>query len=47
MKTLATLSANGFKAVYVEVVSVITVDQLGRFFFSVSPDGQLHTVRFL
>lgn len=33
MKTLATLSANGFEAVYVEVVSLIMVDQLGRFFF--------------
>lgn len=42
MKTLATLSANGFEAVF-EVVSVIMVDQLSRvfffFFFSVSPDG--------
>lgn len=32
MKTLATLSANGFEAVYIEVVCVITADQLGRFF---------------
>lgn len=31
MKTLATLSANGFEAVF-EVVSVIMVDQLSRFF---------------
>lgn len=32
MKTLATLSANGFEAVF-EVVSVIMVDQLSRVFF--------------
>lgn len=32
MKTLATLSANGFEAVF-EVVSVIMVDQLSRFCF--------------
>lgn len=37
MKTLASLSANGFEAVYIEVVSVIMVDQLGRFFFSRFP----------
>ena len=33
MKTLAALTANGFGAVYIEVASVIVVDQLGRFFF--------------
>lgn len=33
MKTLAALTANGFGAVYIEVVSVIVVDQLGLFFF--------------
>lgn len=37
MKTLATLSANGFEAVYVEVVSLIMVDQLGLFFFGPPP----------
>lgn len=31
MKTLETLSANGLWAVYIEVVSAITGDQLGRF----------------
>lgn len=40
VKTLAALSANGFEAVYIEVVSVIMVDELSRFFsFLVSPDG--------
>jgi len=48
MKTLATLSANGFGAVYIEVVSVILVDQLGRFFLLLLafPRLQLYTVRF-
>lgn len=45
------LSANGFEAVYGEVVSLIMVDQLGLFFFFRTPppppDGQLYTVRFL
>ena len=40
MEALATLSANGFEAVYIEVVSVIMVDELGRFFRFLSPlDG--------
>ena len=51
MEALATLSANGFEAVYIEVVSVIMVDELGRFFRFLSPlDGNYihtHTVGFL
>lgn len=46
MKTLATLSANGFEAVYIEVVYVITADQLGRFFFRFPLTAIIHSEVF-